>query len=78
MCRHIDYSGLEETKGDTNVIRRYFADEEAGCDVVEEEEEGHEEAVGIYFVYFNFVKLSQTSKDHESSSEKRNLQILLI
>ena len=50
LHRHIDYSGLEGTKGGTSAIRRYFADEEAGCDVVEEEEEADEEAVGICFV----------------------------
>jgi len=37
------------------VIHRYFADEEAGFDVVEEEEEGHEEAVGIYFGSFSIL-----------------------
>jgi len=81
---HIKYSGLEGTKGDTSAIRRYFADEEPGCDVVEEEEEGDEEAVGICFV--SFVSFSvlwsylnrhiycsgkQTSKDHELSSKKQ-------
>ena len=49
---HIDYSGLEGTKGDASAIRRYFAYEEVGCDVLEEEEEGDEEAVGIYFGSF--------------------------
>jgi len=43
LRRHIDYSGLEGT---------LFADEEAGCDVVEEEEEGDKEAVEIYFGSF--------------------------
>ena len=52
---HIDYSGLEGTKGDASAIRRYFADEEAGYDVVEEEEEGYEEAVGIYFGSFSIL-----------------------
>jgi len=59
LCRHIDYSGLEGTKGGASAIRRYFADKEARCDV-EEEEERHEEAVGIYFASFsNFGKLSE-------------------
>jgi len=30
-------------------------DEEAGCDVVEDEEEGDEEAVGIYFGSFSIL-----------------------
>jgi len=52
LRRHIDYSGLEGTKGSASLFRCYFPDEEAGCDGVEEEEEGDEEAVGIYFGSF--------------------------
>ena len=55
MCRNIEYSGLEGTKGGASAIRHYFADEEAGCDAIEEEEEGHEEAVGIYFGSFSVL-----------------------
>ena len=49
LCRNIEYSGLEGTKGGASAIRHYFADEEAGCEIVEEEEKGDEEAVGIHF-----------------------------
>ena len=59
MSRHIDYSGLEGTKGNVSAICRYFAGEEAGCDVVEEEEEGHEESLNIFWKFFIFVKLSE-------------------
>jgi len=55
LHRHIDYSGLEGTKGDTSALRHYFADEEAGCDVLEGEEEGHEEVVEIYFGSFSIL-----------------------
>ena len=59
MCHYIDYSGLEGTKGGASVIRRYFADEEAGCDVVEEEEEGDGKRSEYILEVFNFVKLSE-------------------
>jgi len=55
LRRHIDYSGLEGTKGGASAIRHYFVDEEAGCDAVEKEEEGDEEVVEIYFGSFSIL-----------------------